>query len=50
LPKGGGIHLHNTVLYKSLGSHQLIVTGIVHNVDDTGLAGDTWIRQNGIVN
>ena len=48
LPKGGGIHLHNAVLYKGLGSHQLIVAGIVHNVNDTTLAGDTF-RSPGII-
>jgi len=41
LPEGGGIHLYNAVLHKSLGSHQLIVTGIIHNVNDTSLPGDT---------
>ena len=48
LPIGGGIHLHNAVLYKGLGSHQLIVAGIVHNVNDTTLAGDTF-RSPGII-
>jgi len=41
LPEGGGIHLYNAVLHKSLGSHQLVVTGIIHNVNDTSLTGDT---------
>ena len=48
LPKGSGIHWHNAALYKGLGSHQLIAAGILYNVNDTTLAGDTF-RSRGII-
>ena len=41
LSEGRAVNLDNAVLHKGLGSHKLIVTGIVHNINDTGLACDT---------
>ena len=41
LPERSGIHLHNAVLHKSLGSYQLVVTSIVNNIDETSLASNT---------
>ena len=32
------VDLDNAVLHECFGSHQLIVTGIVHNIQDTALA------------
>ena len=40
LPEGSGVNDHDGVLDKSLGSDPLVVGGVVHNVDDPGLAGD----------
>lgn len=39
LPERSAIDEDDAVLHKSLGSHQLIVRCIVHNIDDPGLAG-----------
>lgn len=47
LPKWRGIHLYDAVLHKSLGSDQLIVTGIVYHINDTCLACNAW---NGSIN
>ena len=40
LPEGSGVNDHDGVLDKSLGSDPLVVGGVVHHVDDPGLAGD----------
>merc|ERR1719297_25016 len=40
LPEGSGVNYHDGVLDKSLGSDPLVVSGVVHHVDDPGLAGD----------
>ena len=40
LSEGGSIDDNNGVLDESLSSHQLIVSGVVDNVDDPGLSGD----------
>ena len=39
LSEGSGIDCHNTVLYEGLSTDQLVVTGVVHNINDAGLAG-----------
>ena len=36
----GGVNDDNGVLDEGLGSDPLVVGGVVHNVDDPGLAGD----------
>ena len=36
----GGVDGDNAAFYESLGSHQLVVTGIVHDINDTSLSGD----------
>ena len=33
-----GINLYNGTLYQCLGSYKFIVTGIVHNINDSGLS------------
>lgn len=38
LAEGRGIDDHDAVLHQGLGSHQLVVGGVVHNIGDTGLA------------
>ena len=40
LPEGSGVNDHDGVLDKSLGSDPLVVGGVVHDIDDSGLAGD----------
>lgn len=40
LPERGGVDHDNGVLDDGLGAHQLIVSSVVDNVDDTGFAGD----------
>ena len=40
LSEWGGINLDYSALHNSLGSHQLVVTGIVDNVNQPGLSGD----------
>lgn len=39
LTERSSINLHNAILHQGLGSHQLVVAGIVDNIQDTGLAG-----------
>ncbi len=41
LPEGCAVHQNNAVLHQGLGSHKLIVGGIVHNVNDPGFASAT---------
>ena len=36
-----GIDRHDRALGQRLGTHELVVAGIVDNVDDSGLSGDT---------
>ena len=36
-----GINLNNAVLHQSIGPHQLVVGGIVHNPDNSDLLGDS---------
>ena len=38
LSEGGGVDHHDGVLHQGLGAHQLGVAGVVHDVDDPGLA------------
>lgn len=38
--EGSGIDLDDAVFHESLSSDQLVVGGVVHDVDDTGLSGD----------
>ena len=40
LTEGGGIDLDDGSLNQSLGTNKFVVTGIVDNIDDTGLAAD----------
>ena len=40
LAEGGGIDLDNGVLDEGLGADELVVGGIVHDINDTGLAGN----------
>ena len=40
LTEGGGVDLDNAVLDEGLGPHKLVGGGVVHDVDETGLAGD----------
>lgn len=42
------IHLHNGTLHQSLSPDELIIRGIVNNIQDTGLAGDS-LATPGIV-
>ena len=39
LSKWSGINLHDAVLHEGLRSDQLVVAGVVHNIQDSGLAG-----------
>ncbi len=39
LSVGSAVHKDNAVLHQGLGSHQLIVRGVVDHVNDPGLAG-----------
>ena len=41
MSEGSGINDHDGVLDEGLGSDQLVVGGIVHDVDDTGLTGNS---------
>lgn len=41
LPVRCAVHQNNAVLHQGLGSHKLIVGGIVHNVNDSGFASTT---------
>ncbi len=34
-----GIDLHDGVLHQGLGAHQLVVGGVVHDIQNTGLSG-----------
>ena len=38
MSEGGSVNHHNGVLYEGLGSDQLVVGGVVDDVDDPGLA------------
>ena len=40
LSEGRGVDHDDGVLHERLGAHKLIVTGVVHDVDDTRLTGD----------
>lgn len=42
-----GINHHDTVLDQSLGTHQLVVGSIVHNIDDTSLASAVCKEERG---
>lgn len=42
LPERSSVNDNNSVLDQSLRSHQLIVGGIVHYINNTGLACATW--------
>jgi hypothetical protein len=42
LTEWGGVDLHNGALNQGLGTDQLVVAGIVDDIDDTGLAGDSF--------
>lgn len=39
--EGSSIDLDNAILHNSLGSYQFIISGIVHNIDDSGLSGNS---------
>jgi len=38
----GGIDLDDTVFDQSFGTDQLVVGGVINDIDDLGLAGDTF--------
>merc|ERR1712071_363194 len=40
LSEGGGVDSHDAVLDEGLGTDELVVGSVVHNIDDTGLAAD----------
>lgn len=40
LGEGGSVNLHDAVSHKGIGSHQLVVGGVVDDVEDSGLARD----------
>ena len=40
--EGGSVNLDNAILHEGLGSDQLVVAGIVDDVQDTCLAGLAW--------
>lgn len=40
-PERSGVHEDDAVLDQRLRSHQLVVGGIVHDVNDSGLSGNT---------
>ena len=40
LPEGVGVDEHNTVLDDGLGSHELVVSGVVDDIQNSGLSGD----------
>jgi len=40
-----GINLHNAVLHKSLCSHKFIASSIVHNINDSSLACNTYSKN-----
>jgi hypothetical protein len=40
-----GINLDDGVLHQSLGTHQLVVGGVVHNIKDTSLVGGDYHNQ-----
>ena len=42
LPEWSGINLDDGAFHQGLGTHQLVVAGIVHYINDTGLAGAIW--------
>lgn len=42
LPEGSGVNDDDGVLYQSLGTHQLVAAGVVHDVDDASLARDSF--------
>ena len=39
LLEGGGIDGDDAVLYQSLGTDQLVVGGVINDIQDTGFAG-----------
>jgi len=41
LPKRGGVDLHDGRLHQGLGTDQLVVGGVVHNIQNTSTAGDS---------
>ena len=48
LSEWNAVHLYNAVLHQCLGSDQLIVTGIVHHIQDTTLASDGYSHKSNI--
>lgn len=42
LLKGGGIDGDDAVLYQSLGTDQLVVGGVVNDIQDASLAGGSY--------
>merc|ERR1719219_2363861 len=40
LPEGCSVDNDDSILDQGLGSDQLVVAGVVHNINDPGLAGD----------
>ena len=44
LTEGGRINDDDGILHKGLGTDELVVGGVVDNVDDTGLPGAGWLK------
>ena len=42
LAERSGINLDNSILDNCLGSHKLVVAGVVHDIQHTGLVGVHW--------
>ena len=40
--EGGGIDLDNASLHDGVGTHELVVGGVVHNVQDLSLGGESY--------
>ena len=49
LTERSAVNDNNAVLHKGLGTDKLVVTGIVHYIHNTGLAGLAW-RGKVIIN
>ena len=45
--EGGGIDLDNASLHNGVRTHQLVVGGVVHDVQDLGLGGESYTSTTG---
>ena len=46
LTEWSGVDLNDGALHQSLGADELVVGGVVDDIEDTGLAGDGWAKTN----